>query len=89
MKPDGCPHSDCARCNGTVAKLEAQVEILRDETLHRPCIVCAQLEQQLEKMDVAHAETRLLAQDVVDYMRCYGGHFPVVETLEAHLEETR
>ena len=25
MKPDGCPHSDCARCNGTVAKLEAQV----------------------------------------------------------------
>ena len=29
MKPDGCPHSDCARCNGTVAALKAQVAELR------------------------------------------------------------
>jgi histone acetyltransferase (RNA polymerase elongator complex component) len=25
MKPFGCPHSDCARCNGTVSRLEARI----------------------------------------------------------------
>jgi hypothetical protein len=25
MKPLGCNHSDCARCNGTVSRLEAKV----------------------------------------------------------------
>ena len=30
MKPDGCPHSDCARCNGTVATLERKFATLRE-----------------------------------------------------------
>jgi len=31
MKPYGCPHSDCARCNGTVAKLEAELKWLQNQ----------------------------------------------------------
>jgi len=31
MKPYGCPHSDCARCNGTVAKLEAENKRLKED----------------------------------------------------------
>ncbi|PNV83803.1 MAG: hypothetical protein C0610_16620 [Desulfobacteraceae bacterium] len=32
MKPFGCPHSDCARCNGTVSRLEARIAELEAET---------------------------------------------------------
>ena len=34
----------------TQKTLEAQVEILRDETLHRPCSVCAKLEAQVAEL---------------------------------------
>ena len=48
MKPLGCKCSDCARCNGTVARLEAQVahnQYLIDNLMLEYCIEDMTVEQ--------------------------------------------
>ena len=55
MKPDGCPHSDCARCNGTVAKLEAELAFMTSER-----------DYLLGSVDPKLTALQEAAQDVVD-----------------------
>ena len=87
MKPDGCPHSDCARCNGTVAKLEAQVDNWKIAATEQECAanswrICHDAEVEL------HAETRRLAQAVVDWF--YGAEgLECIDALAAALDKLK
>jgi DNA repair exonuclease SbcCD ATPase subunit len=76
MKPLGCNHSDCARCNGTVAKLESRIDELEAtvdymERSHNKIVGLIldidELEQDTDEMSEAQQDLLAIAQNSAVY----------------------